>query len=69
VAGQVGDENTVALGQRRREGAPVLDRPAETVHEHERRAVAGDGVAKPGSAPVELVDLESLQTGFAVRHH
>ena len=35
VARQVGDEDAVARGERRRERAPVLDRPAQPVHEDE----------------------------------
>jgi hypothetical protein len=43
------------------------------VDENERRtsAVVGaaDRIAKPGSAPVELAVLKSLQSVFALRHH
>jgi hypothetical protein len=55
-------------GEQRGERAPVLDRPAEAVHEHEGRPVPADRITKPRSAPVELTLLESVQPGFAVRH-
>jgi hypothetical protein len=72
VTREVRDEHAVTRGERRCERAPVLDRPAEPVHENEGRCAvverAADGVTKPGSAPVELALLESLQPVFAVCH-
>jgi hypothetical protein len=68
MAGQIGDEHPVACRKRGCEGAPVLDRPAETVHEHERRTGPADRIAKPCSTPLELSFLESVQAVFAVRH-
>jgi hypothetical protein len=74
VAGKIRHEDGMTGGERRRERPPVLDRPAEPVHEHERRAVPidgalADGIAKPRSTPLELALLESVQSAFAVRHH
>ena len=69
MAGQIGNENAMLGGERRRERPPVLDRPAEPVHEDERRTGAADHVAEPRPAPLELAFLESLEPGFAVRPH
>jgi len=59
----------VVRAERQRDRAPVFDRPPQTVDKHERRAVPSDRVMKPGSVPLELSVLESLEPGFAVRHH
>ena len=69
VPRQVGNEDAVAPRERRRERAPVLDRPAESVHEHDRRPVAPDRVAKPRAVDDELAIGESVETLFALRHH
>jgi len=55
--------------ERRRERAPVLDRPTEPMHENERRAVPADGVAKPRSVPLELALLETAEALFALCRH
>ena len=58
----------MACRERGRKRAPVLDRPAQSVNENERRAVTGNGVAKPRAAPLELLFRKSLQPVFALRH-
>jgi hypothetical protein len=68
VARQVGHDDAMLGGERRCETAPVLDRPAEPVHEYDGWPVPTDRITKPGSAPLELALLESFQPGFAVRH-
>ena len=73
MAGQIGDENAVACGKRRRERTPVLDRPPKSVHKYERRdLVAGrpaDGVVESRSPPFELALLEPGEPLFALRRH
>ena len=69
MAGQVGDEDAVASRERRCERSPVLDRPAQPVHEDERRTVTADHVAQPRAAPPELALLEARETLFALRRH
>ena len=68
MARQIGHEHAVTLGKQGRESAPVLDDPAEPVHEHERRAGSTDDIVEPCSVPFELSFLESLESVFALRH-
>ena len=69
MAREVRNEHAVTIGESGREPTPVLDRPAEPVHEHERRPVPPDGVGEPRPMPREPPFIESLETVFAVRHH
>jgi hypothetical protein len=73
MARQVGDDDAVASRERRCKRPPVLDRPAQAVHEHERRSSLiswpSDGVTQTRPAPLDLPFLESLQPVFAVRPH
>jgi hypothetical protein len=73
VTRKIRDENTVPLAERGGERPPVLDRPAEAVHEDERRGGrvlrTAERISEPGPAPLELPLLESLESVFAVRPH
>ena len=65
---QIGDEDTVARAESRRERLPVVDRATQSVYEDDRRTVPADRVRQPGPAARELAFLESLWPVFAVRH-
>jgi hypothetical protein len=58
VAGQIGDQNAVSLGEQRAEQGEVDRCAAEPVDEDERRPFAGDEVAGADSADLREALLE-----------
>jgi hypothetical protein len=58
----------MTLRERWRQRTPVLDRPTESVHEHERRTVTGNCITKPRAVHHDVAVVESLETGVAVCH-
>ena len=59
----------MTLRERWRQRTPVLDRPTESVHEHERRTVTGNCITKPRAVDDEVAIVESVKTLLCVRHH
>ena len=59
--GRSGTRTRCVPRERGRDAAPVLDRPAEAVHEHDRRPVATDRVTKPRAVHDELAIVELLR--------
>ena len=49
--------------------APVLDRPTQPVHEHDRRPGTCNRITKPRAVHDELALIEFVKTMFALRPH